>query len=328
MASAGREQARELRASDVHVLGPCDAGAYPLQKTAHSAEFLRQIAHLRSRTRLFAAITRVRALLAHGLHAFFRDAHFVHVHTPILTGNDCEGAGEVFEVAGGERYFGGARAFLTVSGQLHAECLAAGIARVYTFGPTFRAEASYTRRHLSEFWMVEAEMAFPQAGLCGIIDVLEAAVCRAARHVLRHGEPDLAVIDNEALDRTRALAAGAFMRLCYADAVSRLQAAQGAAHADSAVTVPPPAWGDALGTEHERHLCAMHGDRPLFVHDYPAAVKPFYVRRNDGCSDGATAAAVDFLVPDIGEIAGGTMREERLEQLQAAMVRRSLRGRS
>ena len=311
-ASPGAGQRLEMQVDALDVLGSAAAG-YPLQKKGHSLEFLREIGHLRPRTNTFGAVFRIRNVLAAAVHEFFQRRGFVWAHTPIITGSDCEGAGEMFRVAapgaGGE--FFGRPAHLTVSGQLEAEFLALALGDVYTFGPTFRAENSNTSRHLSEFWMIEPEMAFADLDDDAALaeDFLK-AMCAAA---LERCGPELAFLekhyDAASGDALRALSESTFARLTYTEAADALR------KSDAAFEIPHE-WGRELATEHERHLTERVCGGPVIVTDYPRAVKPFYMRVND---DGETVAAMDVLAPRIGEIIGGSQREERLTVLEQRM---------
>lgn len=317
-ASLGRGQKWEVKAAGLRLLGEADPEAYPLQKKRHSDEFLREIAHLRTRTNKFGAVFRLRSRCAWAVHDFFRQRGFFHVHTPIITGSDCEGAGEMFRVTtlpgGGpaaEDFFG-REAALTVSGQLEAELLALALGRVYAFGPTFRAENSNTPRHAAEFWMIEPEMAF--AGLGENMDLAEALIKHVVADALETGREDLALFDRFVepglFARLENLLAEAYVRLPYGEAVAILKASGRKFEYE-------PAWGMDLQTEHERHLCEVHFKKPVVVHDYPLTLKPFYMRLND---DGRTVAAMDLLVPKVGELVGGSQREERLEVLRGRMA--------
>jgi asparaginyl-tRNA synthetase len=318
-------QAAELKAARVTILGACD-DTYPLQKKRHSFEYMRTIAHLRPRTNAFGAVFRVRSRLALAVHEFFGQRGFVYVHTPIITSADAEGAGELFRVttidpaappkdehgavAWSEDFF--ARpTFLTVSGQLAGETFALGLSDIYTFGPTFRAENSNTSRHAAEFWMIEPEMAF--CDLDDDADLAEAFVKHCLRAVLSDCSEDLAFFDERIekglVARLEAVANAEFERLTYTDAVARLERS-------SKSFEYPVAWGANLQAEHERWLCEESIGRPTFVIDYPRQIKAFYMRRND---DGKTVAAMDLLVPRIGELIGGSQREERLDVLELAM---------
>lgn len=312
-ASPGAGQRIEMQADEIEVLGPAPA-EYPLQKKGHTLEFLREIGHLRPRTSTFGAVFRIRNVLAAAVHAFFQQRGFVWAHTPIITGSDCEGAGEMFRVAapaaGGAEFFG-RPAHLTVSGQLEAEFMAMALGDVYTFGPTFRAENSNTSRHLSEFWMIEPEMAFADLDDDAALaeDFLK-AMCRAA---LDQCGPELAFLekhhDAASAAALRALSESTFARLTYTEAADALRRAADAFRF-------PHEWGQELGSEHERHLTERVCGGPVIVTDYPRAIKPFYMRLND---DGETVAAMDVLAPRIGEIVGGSQREERLAVLERRM---------
>jgi len=317
-ASLGRGQTWEVKAAGLRIVGEADPDTYPLQKKRHSDEFLREIAHLRSRTNKFGAVFRLRSRCAWAVHDFFREQGFFHIHTPIITGSDCEGAGEMFRVttlAGGGRPeddFFGREAALTVSGQLEAELLALGLGRVYAFGPTFRAENSNTPRHVAEFWMIEPEMAF--AGLKENMDLAEALIKHVVNDALNQSRDDLALFDRFVepglFARLENLLADRYVRLPYEEAIAILRASGQKFEYE-------PAWGMDLQTEHERHLCEVHFKKPVIVHDYPRALKPFYMRVND---DGRTVAAMDLLVPKVGELVGGSQREERLDVLRGRMT--------
>ncbi len=317
------KQPLELKAAEICVEGTSTPD-YPLQKKRHSVEYLRTIQHLRPRTNLFSAVFRVRSVAAHAVHTFFQDRGFVYIHTPIITGSDCEGAGEMFEVTtldisnpprlpdGSVDYsqdFFGKRANLTVSGQLNAENFAMAFGDVYTFGPTFRAENSNTQRHAAEFWMIEPEMAF--CDLDGDLEVMEAMVKFIINTVLEKCPDEMAFfssfVDKGLLDRLRNVVENDFARVTYTEAVKILE--QNNDKFDYKVS-----WGTDLQTEHERFLTEQVYKRPVFVTDYPKEIKAFYMRLND---DGKTVAAADCLAPGIGEIIGGSQREERLDMLTA-----------
>jgi asparaginyl-tRNA synthetase len=321
--SPGGEQALELQASEVKVLGFCDPLKYPLGKQRISFERLRELAHLRPRTNSFGAVARVRNALAMATHEFFQKNNFYYVHTPIITASDCEGAGEMFQVTtldqdnlprkddGSIDYsqdFFGSKANLTVSGQLSAETYACALGNVYTFGPTFRAENSNTRRHLSEFWMIEPEMAF--ADLADDADLAEGYVRHLFRYVLDHCGDDLAFfnqrIDKTLIETLTHIADHAFERISYTEAIKILES-------QSTDFEFPVSWGVDLQSEHERHLTEKVFKRPVIVTDYPKEIKAFYMRLND---DNKTVAAMDVLVPKVGEIIGGSQREERLDILE------------
>jgi asparaginyl-tRNA synthetase len=321
--SPAKGQAVELRAAGVQVLGWAGAEDYPLQKKRHSFEFLRTISHLRPRTNALAAVARVRSALQLEIHRSLVEQGFVQVHTPIITTSDCEGAGEMFtvttltptELARSEPYaadFFGRRAGLTVSGQLQAEVYALALGRVYTFGPTFRAENSNTSRHLAEFWMLEPEIAF--CDLEGDIDCAETLLRHLVHHVLGQCAQELELFERFLAPglcrRLEDFAARSFARMSYSEAVTIL------AGCGQPFELPVQ-WGADLQSEHERYLCEQVVNGPLVLTDYPAAIKPFYMRRND---DGRTVAAMDILVPGIGEIVGGSQREERLAPLQGALA--------
>jgi len=315
-----RPQPFELQAQTYTLLGSADPETYPLQKKAHSLEFLREIAHLRARTRTYQAAFRIRHGVSLAIHQFFHERGFVYVHTPILTPSDCEGAGQLFQVITTEdpdpTAFFGRPAYLTVSGQLDAEILTMGLGRVYTFGPTFRAEPSHTPRHLAEFWMIEPEMAF--FDLEDTMNLAEDLLKSLIRYVLRHYADELAFLteryDPDLLARLESVKESVFLRLSYAEAIDILQkSGREFAYA--------PVWGTDLQAEHERYLVETHAQRPVIVYNYPRDIKAFYMRQND---DGKTVAAFDVLFPGIGEVIGGSQREERLDRLEAEMQRRHM----
>ena len=322
----GAQQPFEMKATKVELEG-ASTPDYPLQKKRHSLEYLRTIAHLRPRTNTFSAVFRVRSKAAYAIHSFFNENGFVYVHTPLITGSDCEGAGEMFRVTTldpddlprtpeGEidwsKDFFGKKTGLTVSGQLNVETFAMAFAKVYTFGPTFRAERSYTQRHAAEFWMVEPEMAF--ADLSDYMDNAEAMVKYVINYVMKECPEELEFfnkfIDPGLLDRLKKVASSEFGRVSYTEAVKLLE--------ESGKKFDYPVkWGIDLQTEHERYLTEEIFKRPVFVTDYPREIKAFYMRRND---DGKTVAAADMLVPGIGELIGGSQREERLDKLEEAIA--------
>ncbi|CAM9912230.1 unnamed protein product [Pylaiella littoralis] len=331
--SPGKGQRFEVKAEEVHVVGECPSD-YPLQKKRHTLEFLRGIAHLRPRTNTIAAVARVRSALAQATHDFFRGEGFLYLQSPIITASDCEGAGEMFRVTtlpsqvsevptledGSTDYsqdFFGKPAFLTVSGQLSGETHACALGDVYTFGPTFRAENSQTARHLAEFWMIEPEMSF--ADLRDDMDNAEAFVKHVVSHAMEVCGPDLEFFnkfyDKQLLERLQRIKDKPFVRVRYADAVTALQ--EEIAKDPSKWAFPDVEFGTDLQTEHERWLAETQYDTAVFVYDYPRDIKAFYMRDNE---DGKTVAAMDLLVPGVGELIGGSQREERLEQLEAKMV--------
>ena len=311
--SPGRGQAWELKATAVRVVGSVEhPETYPIAKKRHTFEQLRNVAHLRPRTNTFGAVARVRNGMAQAVHRYFDSRGFLWVATPIITGSDCEGAGELFQVAAPKQPgFFGRDAFLTVSGQLNAEAYCLALDKVYTFGPTFRAENSHTSRHLAEFWMIEPEIAF--ANLEDLAALAEDFLKTIFRELLeRHGE-DLAFfrdrIDKAAIERLERVAGADFVRLEYGEAIAILEAAP-------ARFEHPVAWGRDLQSEHERYLAEEHCQGPVVVVNYPKELKAFYMRLND---DGRTVAAMDVLVPGVGEIIGGSQREERLAVLDERM---------
>ncbi|MDA0789113.1 MAG: asparagine--tRNA ligase [Proteobacteria bacterium] len=324
VASEGKGQAVEIKADQVTVEGWVDdPETYPIAKKRHTFEYLRTQAHLRPRTNTFSAITRVRTTLANAIHNYFFERGFHWINTPIITASDCEGAGQLFRVstldfanlpqAGGgvdfEQDFFGDEAFLTVSGQLEVESYCLAMSKVYTFGPTFRAENSNTSRHLAEFWMVEPEIAF--ANLSDNADLAEDLLTRVLQRVLDEREDDMGFfaqrIDKTVIERLRSVIDSRFERIEYGEAVKILQAAKQSFEY-------PVQWGIDLQSEHERYLTEQHVGRPVVVMNYPAGIKAFYMRAND---DGKTVAAMDVLAPGIGEIIGGSQREERLDVLDS-----------
>jgi asparaginyl-tRNA synthetase len=317
--SPGKGQKWEVRASAVRLLGAADPETFPLQKKRHSDEFLRGIAHLRPRTNKYGAMFRIRSETALAIHEFYRDRGFRYVHTPILTGSDCEGAGEMFRVTtlepgsrNLEEDFFGKQAALTVSGQLEAELLALSLGDVYTFGPTFRAENSNTPRHVAEFWMIEPEMAF--ADLEDNMELAESMTKSVIGKVLDACADDVELfarfVDKQLMSTLKNILGNEFVRLPYREAVDILQQAQKKFEY-------PVEFGTDLQTEHERFLSEEKFKRPVIVYDYPRSIKPFYMRCNE---DNETVAAMDVLVPRIGELIGGSQREERLDVLQARMA--------
>ena len=316
--SPAKGQAIEMQAGAVMVVGWADPETYPLQKKRHSFEFLREMTHLRPRTNALGAVARVRSRLAYAVHTFFQERGFIQVHTPIITTSDCEGAGEMFQVRAmqsqatpGEEFFG-RRAGLTVSGQLQAEVYALALGDVYTFGPTFRAENSNTSRHLAEFWMIEPEMAF--CDLAGNMRIAGEMLKYLLNDVLVHCAEDMELFDRfiakGLIERLQGVAGQDFAHITYTEAVEQLLSCGKAFEF-------PVQWGIDLQSEHERYLTEEVYRRPLIVTDYPAAIKPFYMRVND---DGKTVAAMDILVPGVGEIVGGSQREERLAVLERRML--------
>lgn len=314
----------EIKAEEVTVEG-ASTPDYPLQKKKTSLEFLRTIPHLRPRANIYTAVFRVRSEAAFAIHKFFNERGFLYAHTPLITVSDCEGAGEMFRVTNLDmdnppktedgkvdfsKDFFGKAASLTVSGQLNAECFAQAFANVYTFGPTFRAERSYTPRHAAEFWMIEPEIAF--SDLEDDMELAEAMTKSVISHVLKTCAAELAFfnkfVDNTVLERLHNIVSNDFARVSYTDAVKLLE--------ESGEKFEfKPFWGCDLQTEHERYLCEKVFKKPVFVINYPREIKAFYMRRND---DGKTVAAMDMLVPGVGELIGGSQREERLDLLEKA----------
>jgi len=315
--SPGKGQKFELQATALTLLGEADPEQYPIQKKKHTMEFLRTKAHLRVRTNTFAAVFRLRSHLSQGIHYFFRNKGFFNIHAPLITTSDCEGAGQMFQLkTAGEEEFFGRPAWLTVSGQLEAELLALGLGEVYTFGPTFRAENSNTPRHLSEFWMVEPEMAFYE--LVDNMDLAEEFIKGLLTYMLDNDLEDLEFMQRwyqkGLLDQLENIIERPFERLSYTEAIKQLNA--------SGKTFDfPTEWGNDIQTEHERYLSENKVGGPVIIHDYPAKIKPFYMRLND---DGETVGAMDVLLPRIGEIVGGSQREERYDVLLARIRKQGL----
>ncbi len=328
--SKGGGQKWEVVAGKFTVLGEADH-TYPLQKKGHTLEFLREIAHLRPRSNLFGAVFRVRSRLAYAVHQFFQERSFLYVHTPIITASDAEGAGDMFRVTtldlanppknehgdiDSAKDFFGKKTFLTVSGQLEGEIFATALSNIYTFGPTFRAENSNTSRHAAEFWMIEPEVAF--CDLPGNMALAEEFVKYLIRDAKEHCAADLEFfskfVDKELLARLDFVLDKPFVRCSYTEAVEILSKS-------GKTWEHPVSWGDNLQSEHERFLTEEHFKCPVTVYNYPRAIKAFYMRVNDGDAPGRqTVAAMDLLVPGIGEIIGGSQREERLERLREGLA--------
>ena len=343
--SLGKGQDVEVQVEKLEILGEADPETYPIQPKKHSLEFLREKAHLRPRTTLFGAIMRVRSSLAFAVHKYFRENGFLYINTPIITGIDAEGAGQMFRVTtwdpenipldeeGKPDYrkdFFGRKTNLTVSGQLEAETYAMALGKVYTFGPTFRAENSNTTRHLAEFWMIEPEVAF--LDLDGDMDLAEDFVKSIIRFVMENNAEDLEWLEKRLLDEEKRLPQNQrselplreklqfvldnnFVRISYTEAIEILKKSKPAKKKKFQY---PPEWGMDLQTEHERYLVEKHFKSPVIVYDYPAEIKAFYMRLND---DGKTVRAMDVLFPGVGEIIGGSQREERLDVLLEKMRR-------
>ena len=326
VASQGAGQSVEVQARNIEIYGEADPDSYPLQKKGHSMEFLREIGHLRPRTNTFGAVCRIRHHMAYAIHTFFHERGFFYFHTPLITASDCEGAGEMFQVTtldlknpprledGSIDYsqdFFGKQTALTVSGQLEGELGATALGKIYTFGPTFRAENSNTPRHLAEFWMIEPEMAFYD--IDDLTALEEEFIKYCVTWALEHCQDDLQflnnMIDKGLIERLNHVASSDFGRVTYTEAIEILEK-----HNDQFEN--KVYWGCDLQTEHERFLTEQEFKRPVFVTDYPKEIKAFYMKLNP---DGKTVAAMDCLVPGIGEIIGGSQREEDLEKLQARM---------
>ena len=325
-ASQGKGQTVELKAKDLRVVGWADPKVYPLQKKRHSFEFLRTISHLRPRTNTFGAVARVRNAAAAAIHGFFQEKGFLYVHTPILTGSDCEGAGEMFRVTTLEpteipirdgradytRDFFGGPAHLTVSGQLEAEIYALAMGDVYTFGPTFRAENSNTSRHLAEFWMVEPEMAF--CDLEGDVALAVAFLKHVFAYILEHCSEDMAFfnrfVDKSVIQTLESLVSRDFTTITYTEGIKLIEKAK-------VKFEFPVTWGSDIQSEHERYLCEKVFKGPVVLVDYPKDIKAFYMKMN---ADGKTVRAMDVLVPKIGEIIGGSQREDDHDVLYSRIV--------
>jgi asparaginyl-tRNA synthetase len=332
--SPGKGQTTEVKAESVRIFGYADSASYPLQKKGTSFEFLRTIAHLRPRTNTFGAVARVRNEICRSIHNFFQSRGFIYVHTPIITASDCEGAGQMFRVTtldlkniplkeddhddeiDFEQDFFGRPTNLTVSGQLEGECYATALSNIYTFGPTFRAENSNTSRHLAEFWMIEPEMAF--CDLEGNMDCAEEFLKTVFSDVLTNCPADMEFfnerIDNTVISTLRGIVDSEFVRLTYTEAIDILEKSGQSFEF-------PVSWGVDLQSEHERYLTEQKFKKPVILTDYPAQIKAFYMRMNE---DGRTVRAMDVLVPKIGEIIGGSQREERLELLEGRMIEQGL----
>ncbi len=327
--SQGKGQKWEVQAESIEIIGDCPSD-YPLQKKGHSIEFLREIAHLRPRTNLFGSVFRVRSKMAFAVHKFFQERDFNYIHTPIITASDCEGAGEMFRVTSLDPFkvqqngkapnpsmdFFKRPSYLTVSGQLEAEIFATALSRVYTFGPTFRAENSNTARHASEFWMIEPEIAFCDLG--GDMDLAEDFIKYLVDDAMKTCRDELDLfnrfVDKGLIERLEKIRETPFQRVSYTEAVEILiQSGEKFEY--------PVEYGANLQSEHERYLTEKHFGTPVTVYNYPKEIKPFYMRLND---DDKTVAAMDLLVPGIGEVIGGSQREERLDILEANMKRHEL----
>ena len=329
--SMGKGQTVEIQAEQIKLLGEADPEKYPLQKKGHSMEFLREIPHLRPRTNYFGCVLRLRHAMAMAIHTYFNEKRFVYIHTPIITGADCEGAGEMFQVTTLDmhnpprtpegcvdyhRDFFGKFTSLTVSGQLNGEMCAMALGNIYTFGPTFRAENSNTPRHLAEFWMIEPEMAFYDIN--DNMDLAEDLIKYLIRYALEHNSDDLQFLndmfDKELLQRLKSVLSDAFVRLSYTEAIEILM--QSKQKFEFSVS-----WGVDLQSEHERYLVEKHFLKPVILTDYPKTIKAFYMKQND---DGKTVRAMDILFPKIGEIIGGSERESDLKKLEAFIEERQM----
>ncbi len=333
VASQGKGQSIEVLADEIEIYGTAPAETYPLQKKGHSMEFLREIAHLRPRTNTFGAVFRIRHALAYAVHKFFNDKGFFYFHTPLITASDCEGAGAMFQVTtldlnnlpknedGSIDYsqdFFGRPSNLTVSGQLEGELGATALGAIYTFGPTFRAENSNTPRHLSEFWMIEPEMAFYE--IEDNMDLAEEFIKYCINYALEHCADDIQFLndmfDKELIDRLKFVTGNDFVRLTYSEGIDILEKS-------GKKFEFPVYWGVDLASEHERYLVEEHFHKPVILTDYPKEIKAFYMKLND---DGKTVRAMDVLFPKIGEIIGGSQREENLDKLQARIEELGLGG--
>ena len=318
--SPGKEQSFEIKAETIEVIGLCDAETYPLQKKHHTFEFLRTIGHLRARTNTIGAVARVRSALSFATHKFFQERGFLYLHTPVITGADCEGAGDMFTVTtlpdeGKRDYtqdFFGRRTYLTVSGQLEGEAYACALSDIYTFGPTFRAENSNTSRHLAEFWMIEPEMAF--AELRDNMECAESYLKYCLQYLLEHCQQDMKFFDDMiskgTIEKLEKVISTPFQVLTYTEGVDILKKT-------TKKFVYPVEWGIDLQSEHERYLAEEYFKKPLILINYPKDIKAFYMRMNE---DEKTVAAMDVLVPSVGEIIGGSQREDRIERLEQRMA--------
>ena len=324
--SMGKGQSVEIQAENIEIYGTADPETYPLQKKGHTLEFLREIAHLRPRTNTFGAVLRIRHHMAQAIHRFFHERGFFYVHTPIITGSDCEGAGQMFQVTTMNLYdlkkdengsidysrdFFGKQTSLTVSGQLEGELAAMAMGSIYTFGPTFRAENSNTPRHLAEFWMIEPEVAFNE--IEENMQLAQDFIQYCIRWALDNCKEDLDFLsemyDKELYERLNFVVSNDFKRLTYTDGIEILKAAVANGHKFEF----PVDWGTDLQSEHERYLVEQHFKKPVILTDYPKEIKSFYMKQND---DGKTVRAMDVLFPKIGEIIGGSQREENYDKLR------------
>ena len=327
VSSVGTQQAVEIKASEIEIYGTADPADYPLQKKGHSMEFLREIAHLRPRTNTFGCIFRIRHAMAYAIHKYFNDNGFVYMHTPIITASDCEGAGAMFQVTTLDlnnppkekdnsidysKDFFARQTSLTVSGQLEGELGALALGEIYTFGPTFRAENSNTPRHLAEFWMIEPEMAFYD--IVDNMDLAEDFIKYLVKYALENCAADIEflnnMIDKDLINRLEGVCNTEFVRLTYTEGIEILTASGQSFEY-------PVSWGVDLQSEHERYLVEKHFKRPVILTDYPKEIKAFYMKENP---DGKTVRAMDILFPKIGEIIGGSQREENLEILRKKIV--------
>ncbi len=326
-ASVGSGQSVEIQATEILTYGTADPDKYPLQKKGHTMEYLREIAHLRPRTNTFGAVFRIRHHMAMAIHTFFHERGFFYFHTPLITASDCEGAGQMFQVTTKNLYnlkktddgkidysddFFGKQASLTVSGQLEGELAATALGKIYTFGPTFRAENSNTPRHLAEFWMIEPEISF--IGLDELMDLEEEFIKYCVQWALDHCQDDLEflnkMIDKGLIERLKAVVNTEFVRLPYTEGIKILEEAVAKGHKFEY----PVFWGCDLASEHERYLVEEHFKRPVIMTDYPKEIKAFYMKQN---ADGKTIQGTDVLFPQIGEIIGGSVREEDYDKLMA-----------
>ncbi|WAQ89296.1 hypothetical protein PtA15_10A720 [Puccinia triticina] len=346
--SCGNRQSKELKARSVSLIGSCSAAEYPLQKKKHSAVFLRSIPHLRARTQETSALMRIRSTMVQEASSFLHAQHFFRSEIPVITFNDCEGAGEVFSVAPDsqsrtipkppnptsevspslEQRFFGRPAFLTVSGQLHLEALSSSLGRVYSFGPAFRAEKSQTNRHLAEFWMLEAEMSFIE-DLESLMNLLESLIKSIIQNL--HQSDSLSLLDLKSLQAPKEpfeSTEKSWPRITYTQAVELIQSHH-KEHSSGTNILPPLTWGQPLASEHEKWLSGTYAQGPIFVTDYPASLKPFYMRQTAGSFDSSqthatTVACFDLLVPGVGELVGGSLRESNLAKLQENMIQKGL----
>lgn len=333
VASPAKGQKWEFKVSTIKLIGDCPSDTYPLIKKDFTLEYFRKFPHLRGRTRVCSSVMRIRSTLSLATHDFYRDRDFTYLHTPLITSSDCEGAGETFKVSsdarkdptGKPREFFGKPSYLTVSGQLNAETYACGMSRVYTFGPTFRADNSNTTRHLAEFWMIEPELTF--CDLDGLMELAEAYVKFCLQMVLKHNYDDLVFLDKQTpnlLSKLETIVNQPFIKLSYTEAIDQLLAAQ---KSSTQTLFDPVSWGMDLSSEHEKYIVdIIHNSRPVILFNYPSQIKSFYMKENPAnIAPGPTVAAMDLLVPGIGELIGGSQRETNIDLLSQKMISKGLK---